>query len=84
MAEYLEKQKQKAILEMAEEENLKQDVVNQVIEECEFNNSRPNYSLIKTAFNKKPSMLGLNRKIENIQGKISNLIERFNFFNLEF
>lgn len=84
LAEYLEKQKQKAILEMAEEENLKQDVVNQVIEECEFNNSRPNYSLIKTAFNKKPSMLGLNRKIENIQGKISNLIERFNFFNLEF
>lgn len=84
LAEYLEKQKQKAILEMAEEENLKQDVVNQVIEECEFNNSRPNYSLIKTAFNKKPSMLGFNRKIENIQGKISNLIERFNFFNLEF
>ncbi len=84
LAEYLDKQKQKAILEMAEEENLKQDVVNQVIEECEFNNSRPNYSLIKTAFNKKPSMLGLNRKIENIQGKISNLIERFNFFNLEF
>lgn len=84
LAEYLDKQKQKAILEIAEEENLKQDVVNQVIEECEFNNSRPNYSLIKTAFNKKPSMLGLNRKIENIQGKISNLIERFNFFNLEF
>lgn len=84
LAEYLDKQKQKAILEMAEEENLKQDVVNQVIEECEFNNSRPNYSLIKTAFNKKPSMLGLNKKIENIQGKISNLIERFNFFNLEF
>ena len=56
LAEYLEKQKQKAILEMVEEENLKQDVVNQVIEECEFNNSRSNYSLVKTAFNKKPSL----------------------------
>ena len=82
LAKFLKKEKEKAIQEMITEEELKFDVVNNIIEKCEFTEKTADYTDIKDSFIKKPSVLKLKPRIETIQHKIENILDKFNFLGL--
>ena len=67
---------------MITEEELKFDVVNNIIEKCEFTEKTADYTDIKDSFIKKPSVLKLKPRIETIQHKIENILDKFNFLGL--
>lgn len=82
LAEFLKKEKEKAIQDMIAEEELKSDVVNNIIDKCEFTERKANFEDILTSFIKRPGMLEKTRKIKMIQHKIENILDKFNFFNI--
>ena len=82
LAEFLKKEKEKAIQDMIAEEELKAESVNNIIEKCEFTSRTANYGDIKDAFIKSPSTLKLNSRIKTIQHKIENILDKFNFFGM--
>lgn len=82
LSEYMQEQKKKAIEELITEEELKADKVNNIIEKCEFTEKKPEVADIKESFVTRPSILKLNKRIEDIQHKIESIIEKFNFFNM--
>ena len=82
LAEFLKKEKEKAIQDMIVEEELKAESVNNIIEKCEFTSRTANYGDIKDAFIKSPSTLKLNSRIKTIQHKIENILDKFNFFGM--
>ena len=82
LAEFLKKEKEKAIQNMIAEEELKAESVNNIIEKCEFTSRTANYGDIKDAFIKSPSTLKLNSRIKTIQHKIENILDKFNFFGM--
>ena len=67
---------------MITEEELKADVVTNIIDKCEFTSRTADYSDIKDSFIKKPSILKLKPRIETIQHKIENILDKFNFFGM--
>ena len=82
LAEFLKKEKEKAIQDMINEEELKADVVGEIIDKCEFTEKAADYGDIKDSFIKKPSILKLKPRIETIQHKIEDILDKFNFFNI--
>ena len=74
---YIEEQRKKAIEEMIKEEGLVYNEVNNIFEECEFTNKKPDVNSIKNSFIKQPGILALNEKIKTIQGKINIIIDKF-------
>ena len=79
---FMQKEKQKAIEEMAKDENLNVEKISEIVKKCEFTEKAPEISEIKYSFLGKVGILKLNQKIENIQNKIGNILEKFNFFNM--
>ena len=82
LSEFMKQEKAKAIVEMVEEEDLNIEKINGIFEKCEFSEKQPEISDIKESFIKRPSILKLNKKIEEIQNKIESIINKFNFFNI--
>ena len=82
LSEFLKKEKEKAIQDMITEEELKADVVTNIIDKCEFTSRIADYSDIKDSFIKKPSILKLKPRIETIQHKIESILDKFNFFGM--
>ena len=82
LAEFLKKEKEKAIQDMINEEELKADVVGEIIYKCEFTERTADYSDIKDSFIKKPSILKLKPRIETIQHKIEDILDKFNFLGM--
>lgn len=82
LAEFLKKEKEKAIQDMIAEEELKAESVNNIIEKCEFTSRTADYEDIRNSFIKKPSILKLKPRIETIQHKIENILDKFNFFGM--
>lgn len=82
LAEFLKKEKEKAIQEMIKEEELKTENINNIIEKCEFTSKVADYEDVRNSFIKKPSVLNLKPRIEIIQHKIENILDKFNFFGL--
>lgn len=82
LAEFLKKEKEKAIQDMIVEEELKAESVNNIIEKCEFTSRTADYEDVRNSFIKKPSILKLKPRIETIQHKIENILDKFNFFNI--
>lgn len=82
LAEFLKKEKEKAIQDMIVEEELKAEAVNNIIEKCEFTSRTADYEDVRNSFIKKPSILKLKPRIETIQHKIENILDKFNFFNI--
>ena len=82
LAEFLQEEKRKAIETMVVEEELKSDIINNIISKCEFTERKADYDEVREAFIKKPSVLKLKPKIETIQHKIENILDRFNFFGI--
>lgn len=82
LSKFLQKEKERAINEMIEEEKLNGEKIKEIIEDCEFTEKKAEVGEIKDSFIKRPSILQLNKKIEVIQNKIENIINKFNFFNM--
>ena len=82
LAEFLKKEKEKAIQDMIAEEELKAESVNNIIEKCEFTSRMADYEDVRNSFIKKPSILKLKPRIETIQHKIENILDKFNFFGM--
>ena len=82
LAEFLKKEKEKAIQDMIAEEELKAESVNNIIEKCEFTSRTADYEDVRNSFIKKPSILKLKPRIETIQHKIENILDKFNFFSI--
>ena len=82
LAEFLKKEKEKAIQDMINEEELKADVVGEIIDKCEFTEKAADYGDIKDSFIKKPSILKLKPRIETIQHKIEDILDKFNFLGI--
>lgn len=82
LAEFLKKEKEKAIQDMIAEEELKAESVNNIIEKCEFTSRTADYEDVRNSFIKKPSILKLKPRIETIQHKIENILDKFNFFGM--
>ena len=82
LAEFLKKEKEKAIQDMINEEELKPEVVGEIIDKCEFTERTADYSDIKDSFIKKPSILKLKPRIETIQHKIEDILDKFNFLGM--
>lgn len=82
LAEFLKKEKEKAIQDMIVEEELKAESVNNIIEKCEFTSRMADYEDVRNSFIKKPSILKLKPRIETIQHKIENILDKFNFFGM--
>lgn len=82
LAEFLKKEKEKAIQNMIAEEELKAESVNNIIEKCEFTSRTADYEDVRNSFIKKPSILKLKPRIETIQHKIENILDKFNFFGM--
>lgn len=82
LAEFLKKEKEKAIQDMITEEELKAESVNNIIEKCEFTSRTADYEDVRNSFIKKPSILKLKPRIETIQHKIENILDKFNFFSI--
>ena len=82
LAEFLKKEKEKAIQNMIAEEELKAESVNNIIEKCEFTSRTADYEDVRNSFIKKPSILKLKPRIETIQHKIENILDKFNFFSI--
>lgn len=82
LAEFLKKEKEKAIQDMIAEEELKAESVNNIIEKCEFTSKMADYEDVRNSFIKKPSILKLKPRIETIQYKIENILDKFNFFGM--
>ena len=80
--DFLQREKEKAIQKMAEEENLKSDKIKEIIENCEFTEGKASYRDIKDSFVTLPGILKINKQIAIIQSKVSNILDRFNFFNM--
>lgn len=82
LAEFLKKEKEKAIQDLINEEELKADVVGEIIDKCEFTEKAADYADIKDSFIKKPSILKLKPRIETIQHKIEDILDKFNFLGM--
>lgn len=82
LAEFLKKEKEKAIQDMIAEEELKAESVNNIIEKCEFTSKMADFEDVRNSFIKKPSILKLKPRIETIQHKIENILDKFNFFGM--
>ena len=82
LAEFMQREKEKAIQEMATEEELNLDKINEIVEKCEFTEKSADTTEIKESFLGKVSVLRLNKKIQGIQGKIDTILDKFNFFNM--
>ena len=82
LAEFLKREKEKAIQDMIAEEELKAESVNNIIEKCEFTSKMADYEDVRNSFIKKPSILKLKPRIETIQHKIENILDKFNFFGM--
>ena len=82
LMEFMKKKREEAIKEMVAEEELVYGKVNDIVEDCEFTEKKPNYEDIKGSLAGKVSVLGLNKKIQNIQIRIENILDRFNFFSV--
>ena len=67
---------------MINEEELKADVVGEIIDKCEFTEKAADYGDIKDSFIKKPSILKLKPRIETIQHKIEDILDKFNFLGM--
>ena len=67
---------------MINEEELKADVVGEIIDKCEFTEKAADYADIKDSFIKKPSILKLKPRIETIQHKIEDILDKFNFLGM--
>ncbi len=80
LAEFMQREKEKAIQEMATEEELNLDKINEIVEKCEFTEKLADTIEIKESFLGKVSVLRLNKKIQNIQSKIDTILDKFNFF----
>ena len=78
----MKKEKEKAIQDMIAEEELKAESVNNIIEKCEFTSRTADYEDVRNSFIKKPSILKLKPRIETIQHKIENILDKFNFFSI--
>ena len=81
LAEFMQKEKEKAIQEMATEEELNLDKINEIVEKCEFTEKSADTTEIKESFLGKVSVLRINKKIQGIQSKIDTILDKFNFFN---
>ena len=82
LAEFLKKEKEKAIQDMITEEELKADVVTNIIDKCEFTERTADYEDVRNSFIKKPSILKLKPRIETIQHKIEDILDKFNFLGM--
>lgn len=82
LAEFMEREKIKAIEEMAKEEELNLEKLNKIIEKCEFSEKIADTLEIKESFMGKISILKLNKKIQLVQDKIGSILDKFNFFSM--
>lgn len=82
LAEFMQREKEKAIQEMATEEELNLDKINEIVEKCEFTEKSADTTEIKESFLGKVSVLRLNKKIQSIQSKIDTILDKFNFFSM--
>ena len=82
LSEFLKREKEKAIQEMVAEEELKEEVITNIIDKCEFTKRGADTLDIKNSFIKKPGLLTLNPRIETIKHKIENILDKFNFFGV--
>ncbi|MDR0901017.1 MAG: type I restriction endonuclease subunit R [Methanobrevibacter sp.] len=74
--DYLEKEKNKAIINLTEEEDLKKDVVDEIISNYEFSNKIKN-DTVENSFNEKLGLIKTQMKLETVKEKIVTLVERF-------
>ena len=82
LAEFMQREKEKAIQEMATEEELNLDKINEIVEKCEFTEKSADTTEIKESFLGKVSVLRINKKIQSIQSKIDTILDKFNFFSM--
>ena len=82
LAEFMQREKEKAIQEMATEEELNLDKINEIVEKCEFTEKSADTTEIKESFLGKVSVLRINKKIQGIQSKIDTILDKFNFFSM--
>lgn len=76
--DYLEREKNKAIVNLAEDENLKKELVNDIINDYEFSNKIKN-NMVKDSFNEKLGLIKTQSKLEIVKEKIINLVEKFSW-----
>ena len=81
LVKFMKKRKEEAIMEMVAEEELIYGKVNEIVENCEFTEKKPDINDIKDSFSGKVSVLKLNKKIQNIQARIEKILDKFNIFN---
>ena len=82
LAEFLKKEKEKAIQDMINEEELKADVVMNIIDKCEFTERAADYEDVRESFINKPKMLKLKPRVRAIQNKIEDILDKFNFLGM--
>lgn len=76
--DYLEREKNKAIVKLVVDENLKKDIVDDIINDYEFSNKIKN-DLVKNSFNEKLGLIKTQSKLELIKEKIVNLVDKFSW-----
>ncbi|WP_297899756.1 type I restriction endonuclease subunit R [Methanobrevibacter sp.] len=76
--DYLEREKNKSIFKLAEDENLKKEIVNDIINDYEFSNKIKN-EMIKDSFNEKLGLIKTQSKLEIVKEKIVSLVEKFSW-----
>lgn len=76
--DYLEREKGKAIVNLANEENLKKEIVNDIINDYEFSNKIKN-DIVKDSFNEKLGLIKTQSKLELVKEKIVDLVEKFSW-----
>ncbi|MEE0137252.1 type I restriction endonuclease subunit R [Fusobacterium ulcerans] len=82
LADFIQREKEKAIQEMVKEEELNLEKINEIVEKCEFTEKIADTTEIKASFLGKVSILKLNKKIKNIQKRIEEILDKFNFFDM--
>lgn len=82
LIKFMKKKREEAIQEMVAEEELVYGKVNEIVENCEFADKKPDFNDIKDSFSGKISVLKINKKIQSIQERIEKILDRFNIFNM--
>ncbi|MDR3063228.1 MAG: type I restriction endonuclease subunit R [Methanobrevibacter sp.] len=75
---YLEKEKNKVINNLVEEENLKKDIINEIINDYEFAGKIKNDNLQKS-FKEELGLINRQTKINSLKNKIIELVEKFSW-----
>lgn len=76
--DYLEREKNKSIFKLAKDENLKKELVIDIINDYEFSNKIKN-DMVKNSFNEKLGLIKTQSKLEIVKEKIVSLVEKFSW-----